>query len=181
MNKRYLIESTKSLKDISCYIYPFPTGRLYLFGDNDYLRLVLWGNEILKGDHTDEIFNNHITREIGIAIEFIDRFLLGENGSLPNLDLNSFTDREKFIYQELMKVSFGETISYGRLSMMAGGRNAARFVGNTMAKNHFPIFIPCHRVIKADGTIGNYSSGRWVKLFLLEHERVICEKRKANG
>jgi methylated-DNA-[protein]-cysteine S-methyltransferase len=45
-----------------------------------------------------------------------------------------------------------------------------RFVGNAMAKNMFPVFIPCHRVIKSDGAMGYYSGGVHIKEFLLAHE-----------
>jgi len=61
-------------------------------------------------------------------------------------------------------------ISYGELAMLAGIPRGGRFVGNTMAKNRFPVIIPCHRVIKSDGTPGTYTSGPERKIFLLNHE-----------
>jgi O-6-methylguanine DNA methyltransferase len=64
----------------------------------------------------------------------------------------------------------GTTVSYGELASMSGIPGGARFIGNCMAKNRFPVLIPCHRVIKSDGSIGNFSGGVEVKEFLLDHE-----------
>jgi len=176
-----LLEYLKSFSGINYYIYPFPTGRLYIFGDKISLKLVLFGYEIEEEEGIVKNFNNSIAGEIGVAVEYLDRFLLGEEGGAPNFDLESFTHKEIAVYRELINVPFGETICYGDLAKRAGIRKGARFVGNAMAKNRFPILIPCHRVIKASGDIGNYSSGRAIKRFLLEHERVICEERYTNG
>ncbi len=53
----------------------------------------------------------------------------------------------------------GKTISYGQLAKMAGHPGAARAVGSVMRKNPLAPTIPCHRVIRGDGSIGNYSNG----------------------
>lgn len=87
------------------------------------------------------------------------------------LDMNGYTDREVNVYYELLKVKPGTTVSYGELALRSGIPRGARFIGNCMAKNRFPVLIPCHRVIKSDGSIGNFSGGVGIKKFLLEHER----------
>jgi len=89
------------------------------------------------------------------------------------LDLSEFSQKEIRVYLELMKIPSGRTISYNALSKRAGIPQGARFVGNAMAKNAFPIIIPCHRVIKNDGTAGNYSGGVGIKDFLLKHEGAV--------
>ena len=86
------------------------------------------------------------------------------------LDMTGFTLREISVYKSLLKVPSGETISYGLLAEVSGIPSGARFAGNCMAKNRFPLFIPCHRVIKADGTWGNFTGGTGIKEFLLEYE-----------
>jgi methylated-DNA-[protein]-cysteine S-methyltransferase len=86
------------------------------------------------------------------------------------LDLSGFTRKEIAVYGELLKVPPGKTISYQRLAEKAGIPSGGRFVGNAMAKNMFPIIIPCHRVVLASGAIGNYSGGIGIKKFLLGHE-----------
>lgn len=78
---------------------------------------------------------------------------------------------ERAVYEALLTVPPGETVSYGELAEMAGYPRAARAVGTAMAQNPLPIVIPCHRVIKADGKLGNYGKDpRWKKI-LLDHER----------
>jgi len=69
-----------------------------------------------------------------------------------------------------MSVPFGRTLSYAELASRAGFAGGARFVGNCMAKNDFPVFIPCHRVIRSDGSVGNFSGGEGIKELLLGFE-----------
>lgn len=82
------------------------------------------------------------------------------------------SDFEKKVYESLCKVPFGHKVSYKTLAALAGSPNAYRAVGSTMAKNRFVIVVPCHRVIKEDGSLGNYSSPQGVKTkeWLLQHE-----------
>ena len=85
------------------------------------------------------------------------------------------TDFQKRVYDELLNVRFGKTISYKELAAKAGSPDAARAVGTAMAKNPLPLVIPCHRVIKADGSIGSYSlGGKEAKRYLLDFEKTHC-------
>lgn len=97
-----------------------------------------------------------------------------KSGRVPGkalfLDMRSCTAREVRVYRTLMQCGSGHTISYGRLAEKAGFPRGSRFAGNCMAKNPFPIIIPCHRVIKSDGSMGNYGGGAGVKEFLIRHE-----------
>lgn len=86
------------------------------------------------------------------------------------LDTSAFTDKERKVYRELMKIGPGEVTSYGELAARCGFARGGRFIGNAMAKNAFPVIIPCHRVIKSDGTTGNFSGGVKIKEALLAHE-----------
>lgn len=170
------IDYIKSLQNISYYIYPFPTGKLIIFGDARSIKLVLFGfgKDIFR--MITNQFDNSISDEMERAVEFLDRYMLGEKGMLPTLDLSPFTDKEKKVLNELIKIPFRKTISYNRLSERAGIPNGARFVGNTMSKNLFPIFIPCHRVVRSSGAIGGFSAGQSVKRYLLEHEKCVFTK-----
>jgi O-6-methylguanine DNA methyltransferase len=91
-----------------------------------------------------------------------EEILLGE------LEISSFT-RE--VYAALLEVPPAETVSYAGLAEEAGHPRAARAVGTAMATNPVPIVIPCHRVIKSDGSYGNYGKDPAYKVLLLEHER----------
>ncbi len=78
---------------------------------------------------------------------------------------------ERAVYLALLSVPAGATVAYGELAEIAGYPRAARAVGNVMAANPIPIVIPCHRVVRADGTLGNYGDDPEWKKRLLAHER----------
>lgn len=77
---------------------------------------------------------------------------------------------ERAVYEALLAIPAGETVSYGELAEMAGYPRAARAVGNAMAANPIPIVVPCHRVIRSDGTMGRYGNDPAWKERLLIHE-----------
>lgn len=95
-----------------------------------------------------------------------------------NLDLSMYTMNEISVYRALLETEIGTTLSYESLAKRAGIPRGARFVGTTMAKNIFPILIPCHRVIRSDGTIGRYSGGDGTKRFLLNHEEMMVQHNR---
>lgn len=92
------------------------------------------------------------------------------HGERVKLDLEGYTEREVAVYRELVKIVSGDRISYKDLAVKSGIPGGARFIGNTMAKNRFPVIIPCHRVVKSDGSMGNFSGGVEIKEKLLRHE-----------
>lgn len=65
---------------------------------------------------------------------------------------------EQAIWRQLEQVSYGQTISYGELAKRAGTAGV-RAVGSAVGRNPLPIVIPCHRIVQADGRLGNYSGG----------------------
>lgn len=69
--------------------------------------------------------------------------------------MNNFADD---VYEVVRQIPRGQTMSYGEVAAAAGYPGAARAVGTLMAKNHDPS-VPCHRVIRADGSLGAYNRG----------------------
>jgi len=80
------------------------------------------------------------------------------------------TDFQKEVWDELIKIPYGETISYGELANRMGDKNLMRAVAAANGANPIPIVIPCHRVIGADGSLTGYGGGLDVKQKLLELE-----------
>ena len=70
------------------------------------------------------------------------------------------------------RIPYGETLSYGEIARRAGSPGGARAAGQAMGKNPFPIIVPCHRVVKSDGTIGGFGGGLHHKRALLELEEI---------
>lgn len=157
----------ESFPGMSYHVYLFSAGKLYLFGNDESLKLIAFGGE------TGNIpLRKGITSSIAATVRFLDAYFRKRPAPLPAVDLGSYTAHERSVYRALLKVPFGSTISYGKLAHRAGIPRGARFAGNAMAKNRYPILIPCHRVIRGDGSMGNYSSGTAIKRFLLLHEGV---------
>ncbi len=88
------------------------------------------------------------------------------------------SDFYKEIYVALMNVPYGSTLSYKELAALVGKPNASRAVGAAMANNPLPIFVPCHRVLKSDGSLGSYSAADGVKskAWLIAHEKAFLHK-----
>lgn len=150
--------------------YPFPVSSLFLFGDDEFLRFAYFGCYLTDTRDLDAVFEREMTASVRAAVGFLDAYLAGKEAILPAMDLSPYTEKERLIYDRLLDVGFGETVSYGELALRAGMPGGGRFAGNCMAGNIFPVFIPCHRVIKSDGEMGNYSGGLEIKRFLLKHE-----------
>lgn len=73
---------------------------------------------------------------------------------------------------EVAKVPFGKTVSYQEIARRAGNQKASRAAGSANANNPIAIFIPCHRILATNGTLGGYGGGLDTKMILLEHEGV---------
>lgn len=114
--------------------------------------------------------------------------------SLANVELTRYFDRrlEKFsvplvypgtdfqrrVWTQLLRIPYGETISYETLARRAGCPGAQRAVGTANGANRIAIIIPCHRVVNKDGKLGGYGGGLWRKQFLLELEQAKQVGRK---
>ena len=76
-----------------------------------------------------------------------------------NIDLSRFSEFEKEVLEKVREIPSGEVMTYKEVAEAVGCKRASRAVGNVMAKNPYPVLIPCHRVIKSDLSLGNYSRG----------------------
>lgn len=72
------------------------------------------------------------------------------------------------MYKKLLEVPPGRVTTYGDLARAVGLHNGQRAIGRIMNKNPFPGLVPCHRVIKSDGTVGGYAHGAMIK------ENMLC-------
>ncbi len=98
-------------------------------------------------------------------------------GSTKRLSVADIDVSQLYMFQKLVlfterKIPYGWVSTYGRLAAKIGSPHAARAVGTALARNPFPIIIPCHRTIRADGTLGGYQGGVKLKRRLLEREGV---------
>lgn len=87
------------------------------------------------------------------------------------LDFSAFTDFTVRVYQELMRVKYGETATYKSIAERINSPKAYRAVGLANNKNPLPIIVPCHRIIGSNGSLVGYAGGLELKERLLELER----------
>ncbi|SMG24107.1 methylated-DNA-[protein]-cysteine S-methyltransferase [Marivirga sericea] len=80
------------------------------------------------------------------------------------------TDFQKEVWQKLLDIPYGKTISYGKLAAQLGDVKKIRAVANAVGKNPIPIVIPCHRVVGMHGKLTGYIGGLQNKKFLIELE-----------
>ncbi len=83
------------------------------------------------------------------------------------------TEFQQRVWQELTRISYGETLSYGEIATRIGNPNASRAVGLANGRNPISIIVPCHRVIGANGKLVGYGGGLSNKETLLNHEAMV--------
>lgn len=88
----------------------------------------------------------------------------------------SGTDFQKKVWQELLNIPFGKTVSYMDITKKIGDIKAIRAVASANGKNPLWIVVPCHRVIGTDGSLTGYAGGLWRKKWLLEHENPTAQQ-----
>ena len=183
--------------DVRVAIHSSPAGRLYLFGTDSYMKGIMFPPAGKVVTAIERSFHKGKTAQTSRVAGFLTRFFLDPSSlqhpritishepdrtvisllypsHVPDpivMDVGMFTPAEISVYRALLETVHGSTLSYGSLAGLADIPRGARFVGNAMAKNAFPILIPCHRVVRSDGSIGGYTGGSGKKLFLLNHEK----------
>jgi methylated-DNA-[protein]-cysteine S-methyltransferase len=137
-----------------------------------------WGVGELWLDGDDVLVGHELPRpgvDGGDAGELAVRFaayFAGERSSFEDvdLDLDGCTAFQRALVAAARSVPYGETVTYGELAALAGSPNAARAAGTFCAGNRYPLVIPCHRVVAADGIGGYGPLGLEYKRRLLELE-----------
>ena len=129
------------------------------------------GIRAVMRDATDDEFARWYAARFGVAprrvaelpdalVGGITRALRGEGGrSAVRFDLRGLTPFEQSVLQTALRIPRGEVRPYNWIARRIGRPQAVRAVGTALAHNPIPFLIPCHRVVRADGVIGNYGAG----------------------
>lgn len=95
----------------------------------------------------------------------VDNFVnLRSRNIVINLDFSTSAPFDRMVYRTLSQIPYGKVITYKNLAKMCGGGSYTRAVASALARNPFPLAIPCHRVIRSDGGLGGFSARGGVKL-----------------
>ena len=155
----------------------FPYGEMILGSFDGKLCLCDWVNgrrRITVDQRLQRILNANYVEGSSDVIERakyqLDEYFLNKRREFDIPLLFVGTDFQKKVWNELLKIPYGATVSYGELAMRIGMPNAVRAVANANAVNALSIIAPCHRVIGRDGSLTGYGGGLERKRFLLEFE-----------
>lgn len=113
----------------------------------------------------------HAPTRLDAAAQQMDEYLGGRRTSfdLP-LDLQLASGFRRTVLTHLPDITYGSTASYSAMAEAAGSPKAVRAVGTACATNPLPVVVPCHRVVRSDGTLGQYVGGVEAKRTLLSLE-----------
>ncbi|MCM1355014.1 MAG: methylated-DNA--[protein]-cysteine S-methyltransferase [Staphylococcus sp.] len=160
-------------KTITIHHYQTPCGELVLGSLDDRLCLCDWHPERedrrLKRMLNAE-FAEGTSEVIERAARQLDEYFAGERRAFDLPLMFAGTKFQETVWNELLNIPYGQTISYGELAARIGSPKAVRAVANANGANSISIFAPCHRVIGSDGTLTGYGGGLQAKQFLLNIE-----------
>jgi methylated-DNA-[protein]-cysteine S-methyltransferase len=151
-----------------------PIGNLYLIADQQILLAAGFSSfddlvpRLSPEDCDKEI---KLVTEIPVISELISDYFSGDISSL-----NSIKVRQpgaafyQSVWKEMRKIPVGKTWSYSDLAKRSGSAGAVRAVGTACSTNLVAPIVPCHRIVKSGGSLGNYAYGVEVKEWLLKHE-----------
>lgn len=145
-----------------------PIGDLLLAGDQSGLSMIGFPKGKMRRDpQPDWIFNESPFVQVR---EQLDEYFAGDRKEFDLPLQLSGTDFQVQVLQELQRIPYGETTSYGAIAKRIGRPNAMRAVGAANGRNPIPIVIPCHRVIGSSGDLTGFGGGLDTKAALLRLE-----------
>lgn len=110
------------------------------------------------------------------AVAQLSEYFGGERSRFELTLVVTGTEFQRAAWGVLGEIGYGEVISYGEQARRIGRPTAVRAIGAANGRNRFPIVVPCHRVVGADGSLTGYAGGVDVKRWLLEHERAVLAR-----
>lgn len=117
--------------------------------------------------------NRQFTRvkRIEVISDLLDDYLDGNLKAIDGINVRQPGERfSQNAWKAMRKVTSGKTISYADLAKRSGSPEAVRAAGSACARNLIAVIVPCHRIVKTGGALGNYAYGLPAKEWLLQHE-----------
>ncbi len=140
-----------------------PIGRLLAVADENAVICLDFADDDMQDEHSESPLLLKLEDELN------EYFALKRKEFTLPLSPDG-TEFQKSVWDTLLKIPYGSTVSYAEEAKMLGSPKAVRAVANANGKNPIAILIPCHRVISSNGTLGGYTGGVWRKEFLLSLE-----------
>ena len=144
--------------------YRTPVGIAKITAEDDFITAI----SITDGE--DIIIEAPEADVLKMAIDQLGEYFAGKRKKFDLPIKQSGTDFQQQVWQQLLNIDYGTTISYAQLSNQMKSPLAIRAIAAANGKNSLWIVVPCHRVIGSDGSLTGYAGGLWRKQWLLEHE-----------
>jgi len=161
----------------SC-IYQSPFGKIFLLEKEGYLVKVSFYQNFFKSDISIEHSEKPETNTLKKTCNQLENYF---SGNLKIFDVPIILKGTTFqcsAWKTLLRIPYGEKISYYKQAKSINKPKAVRAIGNANSKNPLPIIIPCHRVIGKNGSLTGYSGGLGWKSYLIELEQRFKSARK---
>ena len=154
------------------FIYESPLGPLTIKALDKSISAVLFSKMSARQLIADKVletstFNHPLIKE---CVQQLKDYFAGTRKRFDLPLVQPGTVFQQKVWNELVKIEYGKTISYLELSKRIGDVKAIRAVGTTNGKNQIAIIVPCHRVVGSNGDLTGYAGELWRKKWLLNHE-----------
>ena len=140
-----------------------PLGFAYITADDDYITKI----SIRDEEHEAQPVTSPLLQE---AIKQLDEYFAGKRLIFDFPISQPGSDFQQSVWQNLLQIKYGATMSYAALSNQMRNPLAIRAIAAANGRNNLWVVVPCHRVIGSDGSLTGYAGGLWRKQWLLEHE-----------
>jgi len=151
-----------------------PIGTLYLLAHDEML-LASGFSSFAKLqaqlENIDQERRTTTVKRIPIVSDLLNDYFDGDLKALDGISVRQPGERfSQSAWKAMRKISPGKTISYADLAKKSGSPDAIRAAGSACARNLIALVVPCHRIVKSGGALGNYAYGLGAKEWLLRHE-----------
>jgi len=166
----------EGILDVAYRTIDTPVGELLLAATDRGLVRVAYpaqGHDAVLSTLADQVSPRvlHAPARLDAAARELDEYFARARRSFGlSLDLWLAHGFRRTVLEHLTEIGYGATASYGAVALASGSPAAVRAVGTACARNPLPVVIPCHRVVRGDGSIGQYVGGTEAKRALLDLE-----------
>ncbi len=167
----------RSNVSLNKFLFNTPLGEMIGVADNTHIKGLYFSDQ-----ENIPLWINTLSNTKTILLNTLEKEMLSYfEGALKDFTVSvspAGTSFQKKAWQALREIPYGHTSSYRIQAQKAGCEQGARAIGTANSKNPISIVVPCHRVIKADGSIGGYAGTQRRKIWLLSHEAGINNLHK---
>ena len=151
-----------------------PIGTLYLLAHDELLLASgysSFGNLHSQLENIDQERQISNVKRIPIVSDLLEDYFDGDLRAIDGISVRQPGERfSQSAWKSMRKVAPGKTISYAELAKKSGSPDAIRAAGSACARNLIALVVPCHRIVRSGGALGNYAYGLDAKEWLLRHE-----------